>query len=197
MSALIGLNKESNIRRAAETWRYATKVSPEPDSTVHWHSFPCSRCRSIFASDVKIYAATTACDYRICVDCVDGQCPCQKGEITLKTAPALLRRMSSAVTFFNREVVSESLSLCQLHRVFHYEVSISAPRLDLESKSQQILTLARARSIWDFQPLGAKTRSMPVDFSDALDVKPVHEDTSENDAASDCCLSLAGRDVGA
>jgi hypothetical protein len=26
--------------------------------------------------------------------------------------------------------------------------------------------------IWDFQPLGAKARVMPVDFSDALDVKP-------------------------
>jgi hypothetical protein len=33
---------------------------------------------------------------------------------------------------------------------------------------------ARARSIWNFQPLGAKARAMPVDFSDTLDVKPVH-----------------------
>jgi hypothetical protein len=55
--------------------------------------------------------------------------------------------------------------------VFHFEVSISAPRLDLGSKSQQILTLAGAKSIWYFQPLGAKARAMPVDFSDALDVK--------------------------
>jgi hypothetical protein len=84
-----------------------------------------------------------------------------------------------------------------IYRVFHFEVSISAPRLDLGSKSQQILTLARARSIWDFQPLGTKARAMPVDFSNALDVKPVHQGTSENDAASDCCLSLAERDVGA
>jgi hypothetical protein len=59
------------------------------------------------------------------------------------------------------------------YRVFYFEVSISAPQLDLGSKSQQILTLARARSIWDFQPLGAKTKAMPVDFSDARDVKPV------------------------
>jgi hypothetical protein len=59
------------------------------------------------------------------------------------------------------------------YRVFCFEVSILAPRLDLGSKSQQILTLARARSIWDFQPLGAKEKAMPVDFSDALDVKPV------------------------
>jgi hypothetical protein len=59
------------------------------------------------------------------------------------------------------------------HRMFHFEVSISAPRLDLESKSQQILTLARARSIYDFQSLGAKTRAVPVDFSNGLDVKPV------------------------
>jgi hypothetical protein len=58
-------------------------------------------------------------------------------------------------------------------RVFHFEMSISAPRLDLGSKSQQILTLAQARSIWDFQPVGAKARAMPVGFSDALDVKPV------------------------
>jgi hypothetical protein len=58
--------------------------------------------------------------------------------------------------------------------VFHFEVSISAPRLDLGSKSQQILTLARASSIWDFQPLGAKAKAMPIDFSDTLDVKPVH-----------------------
>jgi hypothetical protein len=46
----------------------------------------------------------------------------------------------------------------------HFAVSISAFRLDLGSKSQQILTLARERSIWDFQPLGAKARAMPVDF---------------------------------
>jgi hypothetical protein len=57
--------------------------------------------------------------------------------------------------------------------VFHFEVSISTPRLDLGSKSQQILTLARVRLIWDFHPLGAKVKAMPVDFSDALDVKPV------------------------
>jgi hypothetical protein len=56
--------------------------------------------------------------------------------------------------------------------MFHFEASISAPRLDLGSKYQQILTLARARSIWDFQSLGTKARAMPVDFSDALDVKP-------------------------
>jgi hypothetical protein len=46
--------------------------------------------------------------------------------------------------------------------------------LDLGFKSQQILTLARARSIWDFQPLGAKAKAMLVDFSDALDITPVH-----------------------
>jgi hypothetical protein len=56
--------------------------------------------------------------------------------------------------------------------MFHFEVSISAPRLDLGSKSQQILTLVQAKSIWDFQPLGAKARAMSVDFSDALEVKP-------------------------
>jgi hypothetical protein len=50
------------------------------------------------------------------------------------------------------------------YRVFHFEMSISEPRLDLGSKSQQILTLAQARSIWDFQLLGAKARAMPVDF---------------------------------
>jgi hypothetical protein len=61
----------------------------------------------------------------------------------------------------------------EMYRVFHFEVSISAPRWDLESKSQQILTLARVRSIWDFQPLGAKAGAMPVAFSDALEVKPV------------------------
>jgi hypothetical protein len=56
--------------------------------------------------------------------------------------------------------------------VFLFEVSISAPRLDLGSKSQQILTLARVRPIWDFQLLGAKARAMPVYFSDTLNVKP-------------------------
>jgi hypothetical protein len=68
-----------------------------------------------------------------------------------------------------------TLFILRRYRVFHFEVSISAARLDLGSKSQQILTLARARSIWDFQPLGAKpkARAMPVDFSDTLDVKPV------------------------
>jgi hypothetical protein len=60
-----------------------------------------------------------------------------------------------------------------MYKVFHFEVSISAPRLDLGSKSQQILTLARARSIWDFEPPGANARAMPVDFSEARDVKPV------------------------
>jgi hypothetical protein len=85
----------------------------------------------------------------------------------------------------------------RIYRAFHFEVSISASRLDLGSKSQQILTLARARSIWDFQTLGAKARATPFDFSDALDVRPVPYSTSENDAASDCCLSLAERDVGA
>jgi hypothetical protein len=60
-----------------------------------------------------------------------------------------------------------------IYRVFHFEVSIPAPRLDLASKSQQILALARAKSIWDSQPLGAKARAMSVDFSEALDVRPV------------------------
>jgi hypothetical protein len=66
-----------------------------------------------------------------------------------------------------------TVTMCGIYRGFHFEVSISAPRLDLGSKFQQILTLARARSVWDFQPLGAEARVMPVDFSDALDVKPV------------------------
>jgi hypothetical protein len=57
--------------------------------------------------------------------------------------------------------------------IFHFEVSLSATHLDLGSKSQQILTLVRARSIWNFQLLGAKARAMPVDFPDALNVKPV------------------------
>jgi hypothetical protein len=48
--------------------------------------------------------------------------------------------------------------------MFHFEVRFSAPRLDLGSKSQQIPTLSRPRSIWEFQPLGAKARAMPVDF---------------------------------
>jgi hypothetical protein len=65
---------------------------------------------------------------------------------------------------------SSFLDLCM---VLHFEVSISEPGLDLGSKSQPILTLARARPIWDFQPLGAKATAMPVDFSDALGVKPV------------------------
>jgi hypothetical protein len=69
--------------------------------------------------------------------------------------------------------------------------------LDLGSKSQQILTLARARSIWDFQLLGAKARVIPVDFSDALDVKLVRSGTSENDTVSDYYLSLTESDVGA
>jgi hypothetical protein len=59
------------------------------------------------------------------------------------------------------------------YRVFHFEVSISVLRLALRSKSQKILTFARARSIWDFQLLGIKARTIPADFSDAIDVKPV------------------------
>jgi hypothetical protein len=57
--------------------------------------------------------------------------------------------------------------------MFHFDVSIAAARLDLGSKSPHILTLARARLIWNFQPLGAEARAMSTDFSDALDVKPV------------------------
>jgi hypothetical protein len=57
--------------------------------------------------------------------------------------------------------------------VFHFDLNISAPWLNLGFKSPQILTLARARSIWNCQPLGAKARAIPVDFSDALDVNPV------------------------
>jgi hypothetical protein len=49
--------------------------------------------------------------------------------------------------------------LKEKYRVFHFEVSISAPRLDLRSKSQQILTRARARSIWDLEPAGRKSKS--------------------------------------
>jgi hypothetical protein len=45
--------------------------------------------------------------------------------------------------------------------------------LDLGSKSQQVLILAQGRSIWDFQPLRAKGTAMLVNFSDALDIKPV------------------------
>jgi hypothetical protein len=67
----------------------------------------------------------------------------------------------------------EESGAVQKDRVFRIEVSISAPRLDLGSKYQQILTLARARSIWDFQPLGAKARVMSVDFSDAPEAKSV------------------------
>jgi hypothetical protein len=66
-----------------------------------------------------------------------------------------------------------SLPVHHLYGVFHFEVSISAPRLDLGSKSRQILTLDRARSIWDFQPLGAKAKAVPVNFSDVFDIQPV------------------------
>jgi hypothetical protein len=68
-----------------------------------------------------------------------------------------------------RSIVFEQL----LYRVFSFKVRISAPRLYLGYKSQQILTLARARSIWDFQPLDTKARAKSFDFPDALDVKPV------------------------
>jgi hypothetical protein len=60
-----------------------------------------------------------------------------------------------------------------IYRVFHFQVSISAPRVDLGSKYQQILTFARASSIWGSHPLDAKARSMPVDFSEARAIKPV------------------------
>jgi hypothetical protein len=62
------------------------------------------------------------------------------------------------------------LAPSDFYKVFHFEVNISAPGFDLGLKSQQILTLARARLIWGFQPLGTKAKAMPVDFSDALDV---------------------------
>jgi hypothetical protein len=77
-----------------------------------------------------------------------------------------------------RLIISVMLLFCLVgqqlsYRVFHFEVSISAPRLDIGSKSQQIITFAQARSIWDFQPLGAKARAMLVDFCDALAVERV------------------------
>jgi hypothetical protein len=77
----------------------------------------------------------------------------------------------NAIYRLNKARIRKSIDR-RMYRVFHFEVSISAPRLDLGSKSQQILTLARARSIWNFQPLGTKATAMLVDFSDALDVKP-------------------------
>jgi hypothetical protein len=40
-------------------------------------------------------------------------------------------------------------------------------------KTDGIRVKVWARLIWDFQPLGAKERAMPVDFSEELDVKPV------------------------
>jgi hypothetical protein len=81
--------------------------------------------------------------------------------------------MSSSLMHEVHAQASEIQYIQGIYRVFHFEVSISAPRLDHGSKSQQILTLARARLIWDFQPLGVKVRAIPVDFSDALNVKPV------------------------
>jgi hypothetical protein len=71
-----------------------------------------------------------------------------------------------------RKVPPETIHLrLKKYKVFHFEVGISAPRLDLGSKSQQILALVRVRPIWDFQPLGAKARAMQADFSGALDIK--------------------------
>jgi hypothetical protein len=100
--------------------------------------------------------------------------------------------------FHSVDLIAEALWCFPLnYRVSHFAMSISASRLHLGHKSQQILTLGRARQIWDFQPPGAKARAIPVDSSDALDIKPVWQGTSENDAASDCCLYLAERDVGA
>jgi hypothetical protein len=92
------------------------------------------------------------------------------GSIRKYTSPRTARR-----ALWKRRIdAANTASLwTSYYRAFHFEVSISAPRLDLGSKSQQILTLARARSIWDFQPLGVKARAMAVDFSDALDFKPV------------------------
>jgi hypothetical protein len=81
-------------------------------------------------------------------------------------------RMTFWISFLQAlEIAPRSLGYS--YRVFHFEVSISAPQLDLGSRSQQILTLARVRSIWNFQLPGAKARALPVDVSDALDSKPV------------------------
>jgi hypothetical protein len=82
---------------------------------------------------------------------------------------SVLRSLFSYVNQISDQPLPDALE----YRVFHFEVSISVPRLDLGSKSQQILIFARARSICDFQPLGAKARAMPVDCSDARYVKPV------------------------
>jgi hypothetical protein len=80
----------------------------------------------------------------------------------------------SSITQPNNNIITcLAKSHTPTYRVFHFEVSISALRLDLGSKSQQILTVARAKSICDFQPLDAKARAMLVDFSNSLDVKPV------------------------
>jgi hypothetical protein len=68
--------------------------------------------------------------------------------------------------------------------VFHFEVSISHP--DWISGKVDL----------GFSAAGRKSKSHAGRFSDALDVKSVRSGTSENDAVSDCCLSLAERDVG-
>jgi hypothetical protein len=66
--------------------------------------------------------------------------------------------------WYERAHISSDCFLWRRYRVFRFEVSVLAPRLDLGSKSQQILTPARARSIWDFQLLGVKAITMPIDF---------------------------------
>jgi hypothetical protein len=92
------------------------------------------------------------------------------------------QKRAHALTTIPQTRAHQDLSACSgfglafastLTRLLHFEVSISAPRLDLGSKSQQILTLAWQQSIWDFQSLGTKARALPVDFSDTLDIKPV------------------------
>jgi hypothetical protein len=46
-----------------------------------------------------------------------------------------------------------------MYGVFHFEVSISASRLDLGSKSQQILTLALGKVDLGFSAAGRKSKS--------------------------------------
>jgi hypothetical protein len=96
-----------------------------------------------------------------------------KPQRAIRTTKSMFTIMWNPLGFHVIDQLPDDVTINANDRMFHSEVSISAPRLDLGSKSQQILTLAPARSILDFQLLGAYARTMPVDFSDALDIKPV------------------------
>jgi hypothetical protein len=153
--------REANERRLSRVWQLHGEELRTLMATYERHKQPTFSHSNSFRRLQSTGDGDDSCSLRSTVQC------------RMSKSGSGFTAVSNEESDFDVFRAPQGFCASTIYRVFHFEVSISAPRLDLGSKSQQILTLARARSIWDSEPLGAKARAMAVDFSDALDVKPV------------------------